>query len=80
MLTYHGYRCFFYSHEGYNEAREPPHIHIRKGDGEAKFWLSPVALDGSVGFSPTAVRTMTRLVTKHRDTFLEAWHERFGTT
>jgi hypothetical protein len=37
------YRFFFYSHEN-QDTREPPHIHVISGDGEASFWLSPVAL------------------------------------
>jgi hypothetical protein len=34
-----GYRGFFYSNEG--SPREPVHVHVRKGEGEAKFWVTP---------------------------------------
>jgi hypothetical protein len=40
LLRIEGFRFFFYS----NEQDEPPHVHVEKGDGEAKFWLQPVAL------------------------------------
>jgi hypothetical protein len=41
--------CFhFYSDEG----NEPPHIHVRCSNGEAKFWLVPVALARNRGVSP----------------------------
>lgn len=29
---------FFYSNEG----QEPPHIHVKAGGDEAKFWLDPI--------------------------------------
>jgi ligand-binding sensor domain-containing protein len=32
-----GFRLFFYSDEG--SPLEPCHIHVRNGDGEAKFWV-----------------------------------------
>jgi hypothetical protein len=35
VLRWGPYRAFFYS----NERDEPPHIHVRSGDFEAKFWL-----------------------------------------
>ncbi len=34
------YRFYFFS----NENNEPPHIHVKAGDDEAKFWLDPVGL------------------------------------
>src|SRR5262245_37627615 len=41
------FRFFFFSNEG----REPPHIHVRAGGDEAKFWLDPVALASNYGFN-----------------------------
>jgi hypothetical protein len=35
VLRWGPYRAFSYS----NERGEPPHIHVRSGDFEAKFWL-----------------------------------------
>jgi hypothetical protein len=32
-----GFRFFFYSEEN----DEPAHVHIAKGEAEAKFWISP---------------------------------------
>ncbi len=40
VFRYEGYRFFFYSNEG--EPREPLHIHVRKGEAVAKFWLDPI--------------------------------------
>ena len=39
IFQHKGYRFFFYSNEG--EPREPLHVHVRKGEAEAKFWLAP---------------------------------------
>lgn len=32
------YRMFFYS----GDRVEPPHVHVERGDNEAKLWLDPV--------------------------------------
>jgi len=45
VLLAEGCRFFFFSNEG----TEPPHIHIERGDGYAKFWLEPVELVDAVG-------------------------------
>jgi hypothetical protein len=34
-----GFRLFFYANEG--QPREPVHVHVERGDGEAKFWINP---------------------------------------
>lgn len=35
-----GFSFYFFS----NENNEPRHVHVRKGDGMAKFWLDPLEL------------------------------------
>lgn len=67
-------RFFFFSNEG----REPPHVHVEQADALAKFWLDPVALAASVRFRPNELRRLEVLVQEHRASFLEAWHEHFG--
>jgi hypothetical protein len=67
------YRFFFFSNEGV----EPPHIHVQRERGLAKFWLRPVALAFAVGFAAHDVRRLHRLVEMNRDDFEEAWHEFF---
>src|SRR5687768_10569650 len=37
VFEINGYRFSFYS----NENDEPPHVHINKGNGTAKYWLLP---------------------------------------
>jgi len=68
------YRFFFVSLD-YNE---PPHIHVRREDKVAKFWLDPVALQKAGGFSRTELNKIARLVDEQREYFLESWYEFFG--
>ncbi len=46
VLRWGPYRAFFYSSEG----GEPPHIHVRSGDAEAKFWLHDLSMAVNAGF------------------------------
>ena len=69
------YRFFFYS----NENEEPPHIHVRRDDREAKFWLDPVALAANWGFAARELRKVRGMVVAHRDELLQAWNDYFGT-
>ena len=41
------YRFFFYA----SDRDEPQHVHVEREDKIAKFWLNPVRLQGSGGFS-----------------------------
>jgi hypothetical protein len=49
-----------------------------KGDGEASFWLSPVALREASGYTPREIERIRRVVVAHRQEILRRWHEFFG--
>ena len=68
------YRFFFYS----NENSEPAHIHIQRERMLAKFWLKPIALAGSTGFSPKELRDLESLVAENREHLLDTWNEYFS--
>jgi len=68
------YRFFFVS----IDYAEPPHIHVRREDMVAKFWLNPVALQKAGGFSRTELNHIAALVYENRDYLLERWYEFFG--
>ena len=68
------FRFFFFSNEG----EEPPHIHVKAGEHEAKFWLNPVELAVSYGFNGRELGKVERLVEEHQDEFSEAWNEHFS--
>jgi hypothetical protein len=44
----------------------------------AKFWLDPVSLARSVGYTPHDLRRLHELVQENRSSFEEKWHEYFG--
>jgi hypothetical protein len=46
VLRWGPYRAFFYSNEG----GEPPHVHVRAGGREAKFWLHDISVSINAGF------------------------------
>jgi hypothetical protein len=69
------FRFFFFSNEG----QEPPHIHVKAGGDEAKFWLSPVLLAVNYGFNGRELREIQDLIEEHEDDLLEAWNEHLGT-
>jgi hypothetical protein len=52
--------------------RAPPHIHVARGDHEAKFWLQPIALAVNFGFAEPELRDLQRLVEEHCDKLIEA--------
>lgn len=39
VFRHRGYRFYFYSNEG--SPREPLHVHVEKGESEAKIWIEP---------------------------------------
>ena len=69
-----GFRFFFYS----NENSEPPHIHVEKGDDVAKFWLDPVELAYSYGFSAKEINQLSKLVVQYQAILLKAWNDYFS--
>lgn len=73
VLRVEGYRFFFYSNEG----SEPPHIHIQKAEKYAKFWLQPVQVAESIGFTNKELRQVLNIIIEHSPLFLEAWHGHF---
>jgi Domain of unknown function (DUF4160) len=74
VLRWRGYQFLFYSlDEG-----EPPHIHVRKGRGQAKFWLSDCQLAKARGFADHELRQVRQKIEKQREELLRAWHDHFG--
>jgi hypothetical protein len=73
-LRWGPYRAFFYS----NERMEPPHVHVRAGNREAKIWLADLTIATNVGFPPHEIGDILREVKAHREVLLDAWNEHFG--
>ena len=68
------YRFFFYS----GDRDEPPHIHIERDRGAAKFWLDPVRLQRSRGFNSRELNTLQELVEERQTELIGKWDEFFG--
>jgi hypothetical protein len=74
VLRVAGYRFFFVS----LDRSEPPHIHVKREKKVAKFWLDPVVLERTGGFSRVEINKILKLVEEHREHLLESWYEFFG--
>jgi len=61
-----------------SDRAEPRHIHVKRDDQGAKFWLEPVSLAKNFGFTEHELREIERRVEVHRDMFLREWDDFFG--
>jgi hypothetical protein len=74
-----GYRFHFYSDEG--DPLEPVHIHVRKDNADAKFWLYPeVTMAYNRGFDARVQSRLLRIITDRRDEIEEKWNDHFAPT
>ena len=74
ILRIRAYRFFFVS----VDRSEPPHVHVRRDNMVAKFWLEPLALERAGGFSRVELNAVARIVEEHREKFVRSWYEFFG--
>lgn len=74
VLTILGWKLFFYA----NESLEPVHIHCRKGDCDAKYWLHADVFDIEAQYeydmSPRDKREIRKIIFEHFDTILMEWN------
>lgn len=73
VLRVDGHRFFFYSNEG----NEPPHIHVQKAEKYAKFWLMPVQVVDSIGYTSKELQRVQSIITENLVLLQEAWNEHF---
>ncbi|HTX76630.1 MAG TPA: DUF4160 domain-containing protein [Terracidiphilus sp.] len=72
-----GFRFFFYSNEG--TPREPIHVHVERGEAEAKFWLRPeVRVAYNDRYDARTLRRLTDMVEANRTRIERAWDGFFG--
>jgi len=77
VFRYKGYRFFFYSNEG--NPQEPLHIHVRKGDSVAKFWLSPyTSVAEAYGMNSSELRDLMDEASKNKDIIERCWNDYFS--
>lgn len=68
------YRFFFYA----GDREEPRHVHVERDDNIAKFWLEPVRMHSSGGFSRMEISKIQEIIEQQYERFMEAWNEYFG--
>ncbi|PIV26774.1 MAG: hypothetical protein COS37_04675 [Anaerolineae bacterium CG03_land_8_20_14_0_80_58_20] len=68
------FRFSFFS----NEEGEPPHVHVKVGGDQAKFWLDVIGLASNYGFRAHELNEIEKIVREYREEFLEAWYEYFS--
>ncbi|MBI3466090.1 MAG: DUF4160 domain-containing protein [Planctomycetes bacterium] len=68
------YSFLFFS----SDAGEPVHIHVKRDERVAKFWLNPVSLARNRGFREHELTEIARMILLHREELIEAWHDYFG--
>lgn len=69
------YRIHFYSCDG----GEPRHVHVGRDEATAKFWLDPVRLQGSRGYSRIELNRIEKLVRWHCTELRRKWNDYFDT-
>jgi hypothetical protein len=77
ILEINGYKFFFFSNEG--APRERCHVHIRKGNSLAKYWIDPsVMLASSYGFSGKELNWLETCILENQDSLRRHWNEYFN--
>ncbi|MBU1606249.1 MAG: DUF4160 domain-containing protein [Alphaproteobacteria bacterium] len=77
VFDWNGYRFHFYSNEG--DPREPPHVHVRRGMANAKFWLRPDVVPAySKGITPQMLSRLSHVIEDRRDEIERAWRDFFS--
>jgi hypothetical protein len=72
IFEWNGYKFFFFANEG--NPRESCHVHVRKGEQLAKFWIDPIVrLEWSSELSK-----IERVVTDNSALIRSKWNEFFG--
>lgn len=74
VLRIGAYRFFFFA----GDRHEPSHIHVERDDNLAKFWLDPVRLQSSGGFSRNEIAKIQKIVIEHQQLLQEAWYAYFS--
>lgn len=77
ILLIFGWRLYFYS----NETNEPIHIHVQKGEAEAKYWLKTEDVEiieaFSFNFTPASKREIKKIIYQNFDVIVHAWLNHF---
>lgn len=77
IFRYHAYRFFFFSNEG--NPIKPLHIHVRRDELLAKFWLLPeIKLAENYGFSSKELKKIKNIISYNESEIRNAWNKYFN--
>jgi hypothetical protein len=65
------YRFFFYA----GDCSEPPHVHVEASGRIAKFWLNPVRVSVTGGFSQKELNEIERIIRANHQHLMGAWND-----
>lgn len=68
-----GFRFSFYSND-----HEPIHIHVAKGNINAKFNLSPLELVENNGLKPAEIKLVEAIIEENKEIIAEQWNTFFN--
>lgn len=67
-----GFRFFFWSND-----HEPIHVHISKGEAEAKYNMINLELLENYGFKKNELRMIESIIEENQEIIIERWREYF---
>lgn len=76
ILRYKGYKFFFFANEGM--PLEPLHIHVRKAEATAKYWVKPTTLAESYSMTSAELKELFEVVKLNEALIERSWNEFFG--
>jgi len=76
IFRHDGFRFFFFSNEG--DPMEPLHVHVQKGEMQAKIWLYPTpSIAESYGMNSAELKAVVLVAQSRKDEIERFWHEHF---
>lgn len=72
LLRIFGLRFFFYSND-----HQPPHLHVRNADGEARFTIETVTCIENNGLKNKDLYLAEAVIEENKQIFLARWNEFF---
>ena len=59
-------------------AKEPIHVHVKKGDGDGKIWLEPeLKVAYLLDFTSQEEKQIMKIAEENRDFIINKWNEYF---
>lgn len=67
-----GFRFFFWSND-----HDPIHVHVSKGDSEAKYEVETLKLIENFGFKRNELRLIESIIDENKEIIIERWNDYF---